>query len=139
MLSPNPGQLREQEGGDLQSPVLSDTVVSGVSNPTLVDKENNELVKKSMLTQNSLALEAQVEERPLARKQEELQAAPGDQVSNGSVEVDNDTDKVPESQDESGHRKRHKAPAKALLKNNDFELQRVKGVSSVTFLSRIIN
>ena len=81
-----------------------------------------------MITRNSLALEAQVEERPLAKLQEELQEAVNGELASetpashsASSEREN-TSKPPETPGEKHHRK-------ALLKNDDTELQRVKGVS----------
>jgi len=49
-------------------------------------------------------------------------------VSNGAVEVDSGRNNLPESKDESEYKKRHKVTAKALLRNDDFELQRVKNL-----------
>ncbi|KAJ6623178.1 hypothetical protein B0H10DRAFT_2011552 [Mycena sp. CBHHK59/15] len=87
-----------------------------------------ELTEKAMLTQNSIALEAQVEERPLAKKQEELQvasdeasAAPGAAGSAGESEAAASETEKPGSKTpapEKPHRK-------ALLKNDDNELQRL--------------
>jgi len=76
-----------------------------------------------MLTQNSLALEAQVEERPLAKKQEELQTA--------SNESGRSTDQSTPSDAPSSERvqERDASPRKALLKNDDTELKRVGDVS----------
>ncbi|KAJ7771856.1 hypothetical protein B0H16DRAFT_1514996 [Mycena metata] len=80
-----------------------------------------ELTEKAMLTQNSIALEAQVEERPLAKKQEELE---GEVVS----------DEVPSAGESSGGSEatvaQEPTPKKpqrkaALLKNDDNELQRL--------------
>ncbi|EJD03740.1 uncharacterized protein FOMMEDRAFT_105888 [Fomitiporia mediterranea MF3/22] len=80
--------------------------------------------KTEMITQNTLALEAQVEERPLAKKQEQL-------------ESDDDTEK-PDDAKESEHRSsngetvvqtehpKSKHHRKALLKNDDTELMRVR-------------
>ena len=79
-----------------------------------------------MLTRNSMALEAQVEERPLAKKQEALLESDG----TGSTASPGDRSSV--------HSKNHvkaaetpkaeKIPRKALLKNDDVELQRVGSV-----------
>jgi len=76
-----------------------------------------------MVAANSLALEAQLEERPLAKKQEAL--------------LDDDAGKEGEKTGESsdakaeGQDKPDEKPAqvkKALLKNDDTELQRVNKV-----------
>lgn len=98
------------------------------TNPPLpVETERAELATKAMLTQNSLALEAQLEERPLAKKQEALQVAssgletatpPAQQKAEQKLaEI-----KLPEAE-EATHPK-HVAQ-KPLLKNDDFELERI--------------
>ena len=84
------------------------------------------------MARNSLALEAQVEERPLAKLQEELQ-----EVANGHHESEGpatesasgksvSTSRPPEYSGEKHHRK-------ALLKNDDTELRRIKRVSRIFF------
>jgi RNA polymerase II subunit A-like phosphatase len=71
-----------------------------------------------MVAANSLALEAQLEERPLARKQEAL--------LDDSAEVSEKANEKPLQ------------VKKALLKNDDAELQRVSKVGfGATFTSRI--
>lgn len=88
--------------------------------------EPAECDSKEMLTQNSLALEAQVEERPLAKKQEELQSASkqSDPPSNNES-----TPPVEASGSVTTSAKTKNGPArKALLKNNDTELKRVSDV-----------
>lgn len=91
-----------------------------------------------MLTRNSIALEAQVEERPLAKKQEELdEQEQKEEVQNQSCDVTEPdgkgsetaevkTDVVPQSIP-------HKHPVKPLLRNDDYELLRVKSVRRVLF------
>ncbi|KAJ7043342.1 hypothetical protein C8F04DRAFT_1074458 [Mycena alexandri] len=80
-----------------------------------------ELTEKAMLTQNSIALEAQVEERPLAKKQEELEVevaseeAPSTGESSGRLET-------AVAQEPTPKKAQRKA---ALLKNDDNELQRL--------------
>ncbi|KAI9570383.1 hypothetical protein HD554DRAFT_2321490 [Boletus coccyginus] len=69
------------------------------------EPQRAEIVSKALLTQNSLVLEAQVEERPLAKKQEELQDAEHTIASTSNVKAEH--------------------PRKALLKNDDVELRRV--------------
>jgi RNA polymerase II subunit A C-terminal domain phosphatase len=74
-----------------------------------------------MVAANSLALEAQLEERPLAKKQEAL-------LDDSAGTED---EKVAESAGEKGKEKLDEKPGqvkKALLKNDDAELQRVSGV-----------
>lgn len=128
--TPPPAKVSSLKEGEMQppvSPASSDTAVSEASDSTLVD-ESNELMQKNMLSQNSLALEAQVEERPLAKKQEELEASPSEQspaAPGAPITPPNETD----VKGNSGSKKRNKAPPKALLRNDDFELQRVRNVS----------
>ena len=84
-----------------------------------------------MVAANSLALEAQLEERPLARKQEELldiieESGRADQTVEGDEKDSKDTEK------EKPERKpAEKVARKALLKNDDVELQRVSKVRRV--------
>jgi len=102
--------------------------------PTLVGSDDEDMEKGTMLTRNSIALEAQLEERPLAKKQEELEeqeqkeeaqdqsdGGPGEPDGKGpeSAEVKTDTTTQPPP---------HKHTAKALLRNDDYELLRVKAV-----------
>jgi RNA polymerase II subunit A C-terminal domain phosphatase len=92
---------------------------------------DTEILQKEMIARNSLALEAQVEERPLAKLQEELQEAANDQLeserpaSSTSSQSEN-TSKPSETPGEKPHHR------KALLKNDDVELQRIKRVSRVS-------
>jgi RNA polymerase II subunit A-like phosphatase len=74
-----------------------------------------------MLTQNSIALEAQVEERPLAKKQEELQVA-SDEAPSTSGATSGSKAVVSEAQTPAPKKHQRKA---ALLKNDDNELQRL--------------
>ena len=86
-----------------------------------------------MLTRNSIALEAQVEERPLAKKQEELdeQEQKGES-QNQSCDAINLSGKEPEAAEVetevTPQSTPHKHPVKALLRNDDYELLRVKSV-----------
>ena len=90
-----------------------------------------------MLQQNSLALEAQLEERPLAKKQEALSEGEPprerhhhDHHANKHEPVHDDSVKA---QDRSTTPKPEKHLRKALLKNDDFELQRIAKVRTETF------
>jgi RNA polymerase II subunit A-like phosphatase len=104
------------------------------------ETQKAELVKDAMLTQNELALEAQLEERPLAKKQEELLVTPtGDQNGQQQEVGGEEEDKKPpdpsppsllETQSGAVDSKPAKVPRKALLKNDDVELQRVTKVYS---------
>lgn len=90
-----------------------------------------------MLTQNSLALEAQLEERPLAKKQEALQEGvihePHHPHHSHSKPEDKPAGAESEKTEEGGDKrsttpKPEKVKQKALLKNDDFELERVAKV-----------
>ena len=70
-----------------------------------------------MLTRNNAALDAQLEERPLAKKQEELQEHDDTQQASTSTSV-----KEPWT-------KPVNLPKKTLLKNDDRELDRLGKVS----------
>lgn len=85
----------------------------------------------AMLRQNTMALELQLEERPLARRQTELlrtseEPAPADsnpqQAETGQKDI-----KVPDTLEEQRHEEQ-KHERKALLKNDDHELERVSRV-----------
>jgi hypothetical protein len=109
------------------APMSDDSQSSAVAADEAAAKE---ILQKEMIARNSLALEAQVEERPLAKLQEELQEAANGQLANetpashnASGESEN-TSKPSEATGEKHHRK-------ALLKNDDAELRRVKLVSYI--------
>lgn len=105
------------------SPPVSDTEASSLEPSTPEEREKAEMESKAMLTQNSMALEAQVEERPLAKKQEALLESDG----TGSTTPPGDpSPKHPKSDMKAAESpKVEKVQRKALLKNDDVELQRV--------------
>jgi RNA polymerase II subunit A-like phosphatase len=115
------------------SEMSSETAIHETS-PTPVGSDDEELEKGTMLTRNSIALEAQVEERPLAKKQEELEEQ--EQKEEAQNQSDGDTSKPNGKGVESAEVKTHVAPqpvphkhtAKALLRNDDYELLRVNAV-----------
>jgi RNA polymerase II subunit A-like phosphatase len=120
-LSSQPSQAESSTRPNLESQ----------SSPEEIQKA--ELVKDAMLTQNELALEAQLEERPLAKKQEELLVAPtedqnGHQQEEDKKPPDPSPPSVPEAQSDAAASKPAKVPRKSLLKNDDIELQRVTKV-----------
>jgi RNA polymerase II subunit A-like phosphatase len=104
-----------------------------VDSPSTTPDHSTELDATAMLTQNNLVLEAQLEERPLAKKQEELQDT---SIESGQKST------APEgsgsSDDgESTHTdtiKSDKTVRKALLKNDDVELERVSRVSCILLI-----
>lgn len=94
-------------------------------------KSNQDLAKKDLITQNTLALEAQVEQRPLAKKQEELLETNGqaesEQIAVVAPQIRGQQNASVEP--ESTQFVKVKAVRKALLKNDDTELIRVGKVS----------
>ncbi|KAL5535724.1 FCP1 [Sanghuangporus sanghuang] len=83
--------------------------------------------KSDMIARNALALEAQVEERPLAKKQEELESDDDDteksnEVANTCPPNDGQSNGTSPVQADQMKAKHHR---KALLKNDDDELLRV--------------
>ncbi|KIJ21963.1 hypothetical protein PAXINDRAFT_105638 [Paxillus involutus ATCC 200175] len=110
--------------GKPSTPPTASTSVEPSPSPLVEpeERERAELESKALLTQNSMALEAQVEERPLAKKQEALQGiANGSEKSAFSSNTSTDATNAvtPTEQPSTDH------PRKALLKNDDVELRRV--------------
>lgn len=110
------------------------------SSPTLEGPDEEDVEKRTMITRNSIALEAQVEERPLARKQEELdEQDQKEETQNQSSDVAKSEEKGPEvaevKTDVVPQPTPHKHPVKALLKNDDYELLRVRSVRYVHSLN----
>ncbi|KAI9512484.1 hypothetical protein F5148DRAFT_1279614 [Russula earlei] len=104
---------------------LSTSAPGPSSRPQPKNMSRKEILQKEMIARNSLALEAQVEERPLAKLQEELQEAANGQLASDTSMSDTasgqseNSSKTSDAPGEKHHRK-------ALLKNDDTELQRVK-------------
>ncbi|EPQ60326.1 hypothetical protein GLOTRDRAFT_118635 [Gloeophyllum trabeum ATCC 11539] len=96
--------------------------------PPSPDEEREELTKTALITQNSLALEAQLEDRPLAKKQEELQSTEDENATEGEPRSRESTtpEAAPEEEPDNAVAKQPKAARKALLRNDDYELQRVQ-------------
>lgn len=96
--------------------------------------DDEELENRTLLTRNSIALEAQVEERPLAKKQEELEEQ--EQMEEAHNQSGADISKSGGEGAESAEAKvditpqpsPHKHTVKALLRNDDCELLRVRAV-----------
>ncbi|KAL0068527.1 CTD phosphatase Fcp1 [Marasmius tenuissimus] len=123
-----------------ESSTTTETLAPDPLAPTQPDAPQT-VSKEIMITQNSLALEAQVEERPLAKRQEQLQDIP---KPNEDSSVETSTATSPETaeaapQDENAEQgkneaqstapvKMEKTPRKALLKNDDKELDRVNNL-----------
>jgi RNA polymerase II subunit A-like phosphatase len=129
-----PGQQQQTDPGPTLStstpdPLPDDSQPSTISTPSADEAVAADILQKEMIARNSLALEAQVEERPLAKLQEELQEATNGQLASESPASttsgrSENTPKPSETLGEKHHRK-------ALLKNDDIELQRLKRVSCV--------
>ena len=85
----------------------------------------------AMLRQNTMALELQLEERPLAKRQTELLRTSEEPTSTDSnppqAETGQQDTKVPDPLEEQKHEEQ-KHERKALLKNDDHELERVSRV-----------
>ncbi|KAI9068710.1 hypothetical protein FKP32DRAFT_1587477, partial [Trametes sanguinea] len=123
----------EEEDDDDDDEELEDLIPSS---DALAQSEEDErlaeLKKNEILSRNTEALEAQVEERPLAKKQEELQetaageaeAASAGQPAGGAVPAANGNGEVAAQQPP----KRERPARKALLKNDDMELLRVRQI-----------
>ncbi|CAA7268063.1 unnamed protein product [Cyclocybe aegerita] len=110
---PNGSSSSSVAVGDVPPPTPVDTSPSIPLTPAEVEKA--ELETTVMQTKNNAALDAQLEQRPLAKKQEELQEheAQTQQQASSTVPV-----KEPSPKPE-------KLPKKALLKNDDYELGRI--------------
>ncbi|KAI0828927.1 hypothetical protein BC628DRAFT_1315803 [Trametes gibbosa] len=109
----------------------------GSDRPSAVEDDGlSEAEKNEILTRNTEALEAQVEERPLAKKQEELQetAAEGSPAAPAVVAADETTADAASATNGEGQPSAEQKPKKerpvrkALLKNDDTELGRVKQI-----------
>lgn len=95
------------------------------------DKAEAEAETNAMLRQNTMALELQLEERPLAKRQELLQASEEPTSAGPSleqVEIPPEDTKLPSPPEDSQKHEEHKHERKALLKNDDHELVRVSKV-----------
>jgi RNA polymerase II subunit A-like phosphatase len=126
-----PGQQPQANPGPTLSTSTPDPLPEDpqLTTPSADEAVTTEILQKEMMARNSLALEAQVEERPLAKLQEELQEAANGELASESptsstTGQSENTSKPSENSGEKHHRK-------ALLKNDDVELQRIKRVSCV--------
>ncbi|KAH9937385.1 uncharacterized protein B0H18DRAFT_970322 [Fomitopsis serialis] len=105
---------------DSPTPSLSTSATSSSSESLSADDIANSIILK----QNTAALEAQVEDRPLAKKQEELEERDTAQQTNGHSTVTPTNGSSPAQQPAP----KEKVVRKALLTNNDMELQRVQKI-----------
>lgn len=94
--------------------------------PDELSDEKPSVSKSEMIARNALALEAQLEERPLAKKQEELESdddeaeKPND-LANSDPRVDGQSNGTSAQADHT----KVKHHRRALLKNDDDELKRI--------------
>jgi len=114
------------------SEISSETAIHEAS-PALVESDDEELEKSTMLTRNSIALEAQVEQRPLAKKQEELEEQEQEeeaqiQPPDATKPDGNESESAQVMADVTPQPTPHKHHTKALLRNDDCELLRVQSV-----------
>jgi RNA polymerase II subunit A-like phosphatase len=98
--------------------------------PTPEDIETAELEQKILLSTNNAALDEQLEQRPLAKKQEELEGAVVQETNNSSSEQPSSENQPSASEqtaesDISTSTHHPEKPKQALLKNDDVELDRI--------------
>jgi len=102
------------------------------SPPEEIEAGQAEAETNAMLRQNTMALELQLEERPLAKRQTELLQSSEEPTSAGpsseQVEIAPKDPEVPSPPEDSQKHEEHKHERKALLKNDDHELERVSKV-----------
>ena len=132
----------DDEESDLEDDLLES---DGPASVSAEDELAAEIEKDEMISRNTLALEAQVEARPLAKMQEELQELdePDDNATLNeeqppSADAESAENGEPAAAPEP---KKEKHVRKALLKNDDIELVRVQQVclSDVDCLSSSVS
>ncbi|EIN13841.1 hypothetical protein PUNSTDRAFT_95201 [Punctularia strigosozonata HHB-11173 SS5] len=116
-------------------PAVADSgaVIDDSTTQETAEADGDATTKDEMLTQNTLALEAQVEERPLAKKQEELQSdetiesgVPLSTINFATADEGQPQGQSSAKEDGDVRVKKEKHVRKALLRNDDVELQRVR-------------
>ncbi|TBU49309.1 hypothetical protein BD309DRAFT_947794 [Dichomitus squalens] len=136
LVVPNDDDDEDDNDNDAEDTDAEDDVLEASDRPSSppADDELSEAQKDEMLSANTLALEAQVEERPLAKKQEALL-----ETANGEAEAESSGASVGGADGQNGHapavaaaagqQERKERPVrKALLKNDDKELDRVQQI-----------
>lgn len=110
------------------SPLVDDALsLPGGSDNTLTfdeEKERTDIVKNDLLTRNHEVLDQQLEERPLAKRQEELQV----EAASSSTPSPAVNGHPPTVREGAATPPAKPTPRKALLKNDDIELTRVQNV-----------
>ncbi|KAG5642167.1 hypothetical protein DXG03_003528 [Asterophora parasitica] len=109
-----------------------------ITEPGTPEDEGVDLTQNAMVTRNNLALEAQLEERPLAKKQEALSEGEAPHVHHHHHHHHTKDEEKSEAEAEAeievkeeGRSTTPKPERKALLKNDDFELIRISKVGIV--------
>ncbi len=125
---PTPAALDADD--DDESDESEDLLESEAPSSPAVEDEFAELAKDEMLTRNTLALEAQFEERPLAKEQEKLEKT-AEEVVDNSEQQSSEAEPAQNGDASSDAEKREKPVRKALLKNDDIELTRVRKVRRI--------
>ena len=112
----------------------ADTTISESSqSESPEDVEKAELEQKILLSTNNAALDEQLEKRPLAKKQEELEGTISHETNHditqetSSEKQPSTTEKPAENQNAISIHQPEK-PKQALLKNDDRELSRIEKV-----------
>jgi RNA polymerase II subunit A C-terminal domain phosphatase len=124
--APPPQAAKDEEvkatNGVLPNPLAKDGTTADGSE-TLITQD-----KTILVTENNAALDAQLEERPLAKKEKELQeheeAAELEHTESPTPSASESPEPTPQN---------HHHHRKALLKNDDTELERVGKVSYVSY------
>ncbi|KAF8913223.1 hypothetical protein CPB84DRAFT_529609 [Gymnopilus junonius] len=93
--------------------------------PSVEEQEKAEQQTTAMLTQNNAALDAQLEERPLAKKEKELQEHEIEEQHHQQDKAQTPSPEATPTPSVEPPPKPEKVHKKALLKNDDYELQRV--------------
>ncbi|KAF7784248.1 hypothetical protein Agabi119p4_413 [Agaricus bisporus var. burnettii] len=120
-LTPSPTATASQQP-EPSAGALPDTAKP----PTPEEMDSAELEKKIMLSTNNAALDEQFEQRPLAKKQEELQGTVVSETSSTSSQASDSKNKLEnETPTEESPTTQTEKPMQALLKNDDVELNRI--------------
>ncbi len=127
---PTPPETAVPDMDPISSPLHTEITPDESVSPSAEEEELAVLRKSEILARNAVALDAQVEQRPLAKMQEELQEEEDAQEADSQEEAGGNGDKPSDDTDipRSTTPKSEKHVRKALLKNDDVELNRVQRV-----------
>ncbi|THG99880.1 hypothetical protein EW026_g2562 [Hermanssonia centrifuga] len=125
---PIPPETAVPDMDPISSPLHTEITPDESVSPSAEEEELAVLRKSEILARNAVALDAQVEQRPLAKMQEELQEEEDAQEADSQEEAGGNGDKPSDDTDipRSTTPKSEKHVRKALLKNDDVELNRVQ-------------